>query len=114
MVGDLDELFAGREAAVRETYDRIIAALTLLGPTRIEPKKTSIHLARRSAFAGVHPRKNALLLNIRSAAPIASARIRAREQVSKNRFHNELLLSSPAEVDDELMGWLREAYALSA
>jgi hypothetical protein len=50
---------------------------------------------------------------IRTAAPIESPRVRKLERVSAHRWHNELLLSAPAEVDDEVMGWLGEAYALS-
>jgi Domain of unknown function (DUF5655) len=76
------------------------------------PKKTSIHLTRSVGFAGVHPRKSYLYLNIRTDYPIASPRIAKSEQVSKNRFHNELKLTSPDEIDAELLGWLKDAYAL--
>ena len=55
-----------------------------------------------------------MLLNIRSDKPIASSRVRKTEQVSKNRVHNELLVSSPAEIDAELLAWLAAAYSLSA
>jgi hypothetical protein len=34
------------------------------------------------------------------------------EQVSKNRFHNELKLNSPDEIDEELLGWLKDAHIL--
>jgi hypothetical protein len=34
------------------------------------------------------------------------------EQVSAKRFHYELKLTSPDEVDAELVGWLKEAYHL--
>ena len=109
----VNALFGRSEPGVRTVYHRLLAALEPVGAIRIEPKKTSIHLAARSAFAGVHPRKSAILLNIRSAVPIDSPRIRKREQVSANRFHNELLLTDPVDVDEELIGWLRSAYALS-
>jgi hypothetical protein len=36
------------------------------------------------------------------------------ERVSANRFHNEMLLESPKDVDAEVIGWLKAAYALSA
>jgi len=89
-----------------------LAAFILFGPFQEEPKKTSIHLMRTVGFAGVHPRKSYVYLNIRTDYPIASPRIAKTEQVSKNRFHNELKLTSPGEIDEELLGWLQDAYAL--
>jgi hypothetical protein len=41
---------------------------------------------RGSAFAGFHPRKNALMLTIKADQPIKSARVAKVEQVSKNRW----------------------------
>jgi hypothetical protein len=108
----IDALFAGRDAVVRETYARLLAALHQLGPFQEEPKKTSIHLVRSAGFAGVHPRKNYLYLNLRTDHPLESARVMKAEQVSKNRYHNEVKLSTPNDVDAELVGWLTEAYAL--
>ncbi len=107
-------LFARSDPAVEKTYGALLKAVSKFGKVTAEEKKTSIHLVAKTAFAGVHPRKSAVLLNVRSAAPIRSKRIRKLEQVSANRFHNELLLASPEEVDRELIGWLRAAYALSA
>ena len=67
---------------------------------------------QRRIFAGVHPRKSYLLLNLRTDHPIESQRITKTEQVSKSRFHNEMKLASPEGVDEELLGWLKDAYAL--
>jgi hypothetical protein len=108
-------LFERSEPGVAKTYACLIAALKPFKPLTIEVKKTSVHIVgTKGAFAGVHARKSALLLNIRSAAAIKSPRIRKVEKVSAHRFHNELLLNAPADVDKELLGWLREAHALSA
>jgi len=107
------EHFEGKAPAVEKTYAKLLAAARKLGPVREEPKKTSIHLARRTAFAGVATRKEALLLTLKSEADIASPRVHKRERVSANRWHVELRLASPADVDRELAGWLAKAYALS-
>jgi hypothetical protein len=107
-------LFAGGDPEVLATYDRLLAVLTELGPFTEEPKKTSIHLVRATSFAGVHPRKRSLTLNLRTDRPFESTRIARVEQVSKNRYHNEIRLAQPADVDAELVGWLREAYTLGA
>jgi hypothetical protein len=113
-MSEAEALFAGREPVALDTYRRLIEVLEGFGPFAQEAKKTSIHLACRSAFAGVHPRKAAILLNIRSSRPISSDRIRKLEKVSANRWHNEMLLEAPDQLDAELTGWLREAYELSA
>jgi Domain of unknown function (DUF5655) len=113
----LDALFAGKDAVARAIYDALLAAVRRIGDVAADPKKTSIHLnagPAGTAFAGVHPRKSAILLNIRTDAKLTSARIRKTEQVSKNRYHNELLLTATTDVDDELERWLAAAYRLSS
>jgi hypothetical protein len=102
-------LFARSEPHVADLARQLIGRLA----ARIEPKNGSIHLCRKSAFAGLHPRRGALLLNLRTAAPIDSPRVRKTQRVSANRFHNQLLIGSPDEVDGELPGWLTHAAALA-
>jgi len=105
-------LFAGKDEIVMAIYTRLLEALSTLGPVQEDPKKTSIHLVHKAGFAGVHPRKSYLYLNLRTDYPIESPRITKTEQVSKNRFHNELRLNSPDEIDVELLGGLKDAYVL--
>ena len=105
--------FEGHAPAVREIYRRILTIARAAGPFREEPKKTSIHLARKSAFAGVATRKDALILTIKSASDIRSKRIVKREQASANRWHLEIRLDDPKQVDHELKSWLAEAMRLS-
>ena len=114
MNGSIDRHFAGRAPAVRAIYDRIVSAAKAEGSVREEPKKTSIHLARKSAFAGVATRKDALILTIKSPADIRSARIVRREQASANRGHLEVRLDDPAQVERERKGWLKQSIEMSA
>jgi hypothetical protein len=106
--------FEGKEVSVRATYDRILKSAQQFGQVVEEPKKTSIHLVNRTAFAGVATRKKTIVLTIKSDRKLSSPRIHKSEQVSANRFHHEVKISSPAEVDAELVKWLGDAYALSA
>ena len=78
-----------------------------------KPKKTSIHLVNRTAFAGVATRQHALILTIKSDRNVSSPRIHKSEQTSAKRFHHQVRVNSPAEVDSELVKWLKDAYALS-
>src|SRR5262245_36432240 len=105
--------FENKDPIVKSIYERILKESRKFGTVTEEPKKTSIHLVNRSAFAGVATRKNVLILNIKSAAPIKHPRIAKSEQLSASRFHQEVKLTSPDEVDPVLVGWLRQAYAIS-
>jgi hypothetical protein len=109
----VDDQFTGKAPNVRAIYDLLLSRLRTFGPVTEEPKKTSIHLANTSGFAGVHTRKNYLILNIRSDHLIESTRISKSEQVSKSRYHQEVKLESPDDVNAELLEWLEAAYALS-
>src|ERR1043166_9078445 len=95
----VDEHFTGRGPVVREIYDRILAASRKWGPVEEDPKKTSIHLNRSSAFAGIQTGKDHLVLTVKSRADILSPGVRKREQVSANRWYCYIKLTSADELD---------------
>ena len=109
----VDDHFHGRSPVVREIYDALLKASCAFGPVSEQPKKTSIHLARKSAFAGIQTRREWLILTLKSREDIRSPRVMRREQASANRWHLEVKLTSPDEVDAELVGWLEKAYDLA-
>ena len=106
--------FANREPNVHAIYDKLLVQCSTFGNVVEEPKKTSIHLVNASAFAGVATRKAYLILTIKADTTISSKRIHKSDKVSAARYHLEVKLNSPDEVDAELLGWLKQAYALSA
>jgi hypothetical protein len=109
----ISDHFVDKRPTVRVIYDRLLAETRKFGPVVEQPKKTSIHLVNKSAFAGVVTRKTAIILNIKYAAPIQDARIIHAEQVSSNRFHQEVKLTSLEDIDPVLLGWLKSAYEIS-
>ena len=108
----LDPL-AASEPSAQDLYQALCRAVAKLGGFTEERKKTSIHLVRKSAFAGIAPRKKHLVLTIKAARPLESPRVFKSEQTSKSRWHHEVRLAAPSDIDKELLGWLAEAYALS-
>jgi hypothetical protein len=106
--------FAGKAPNVHKTYNQLLKVLRQFGPVSEEPKKTSIHLVNTTALAGVATRKDYLILTIKSDRKLTSPRIYKTEQVSAKRFHSEVKLVSPEDIDNELIGWLKDAYTLSA
>src|SRR6195256_5952868 len=104
----VDQHFEGKDA-LRTIYDRLVSTAEKFGPVEQDPKKTSIHLNRRTAFAGVAVRKEHLVLTIKSDRPIDSPRVFKSEQTSARRFHHEVKLATLEDLDAELQGWLKTA-----
>lgn len=105
--------FNNKQPLVKATYDAIVKAAEQFGVVKQEAKKTSIHLVRKTAFAGVATRQSALILTLKSKSDLKSDRIVRREQVSAARWHVEVRIDSPQAVDAELKKWLKAAYELS-
>ena len=109
----VNDHFVGKPDEIRKVYDRLVAMVESFGPVEQDPKKTSIHLNRATAFAGVAVRKTHIVLTIKSDHKIKSPRIFKSEQTSAKRYHHETKLSEVEDVDAELKGWLKAAYDLS-
>lgn len=105
--------FSSAVADVRATYDAVLKAARGLGKVREEPKKTSIHLVRRSAFAGIATRRDSLILTLKASTALSSPRVERSQQTSTNRWHHEVRLRTPSDVDQELRVWLERAYELA-
>lgn len=113
-VPDVARHFESAEPTVRDIYDQLLARLRTIGSVTEDPKKTCIHLNRRSALAGVYVRKSHINLEFKTDYPIQSPRIAKSEQVSRSRWHHAVKLDSADSIDAEVMGWLKDAYQLSA
>jgi hypothetical protein len=107
------EHFTNKHPLVQATYEALVKAAERLGPVKQEAKKTSIHLVRKSAFAGIATRQSALILTLKLQTDLKNSRIIRRQQVSKSRWHLEIRLDSPNEVDAQLLKWLKTSYELS-
>jgi hypothetical protein len=110
---NVNDHFAGKRDEIRAIYNRLVAMTEGFGPVEQDPKKTSIHLNRQTAFAGVAVRKAHIVLTIKSDRPIPSSRIFRSEQTSAKRFHHEIKLGAVGDLDAELQKWLKAAYDLS-
>jgi hypothetical protein len=105
--------FEGKDPALRTLYHKTIEMLRSIGPVTAEPKKTCIHLVRRTAFGGIHFRKDHLLLEFKSACAIDDPAIAKSEQISANRWHHTVRLDSSDALTEKLRDWLRNAWEMS-
>jgi hypothetical protein len=108
-VVELDAHFAGRPG-LRETFDQLAAALP--DDVRVEPLRTAIILAHHTTLAYVAVLRDRLRLGIFLDRALEADRVAAVARVSARKIDNVIELRTTADIDDEVRGWLAEAYAL--
>ena len=106
--------FEGKDTVVRKIYDELLKTLRNHGPIQESAGRSSIRLVRDNTLAGVTPRQNYVILTIKSDRLVSSHRIRRTERISPNVYLLKLKLSSPEDINEELVLWLDHAYKLSA
>jgi hypothetical protein len=113
VVGDgaVDAQYAGEKAALRPIHDRLVAAVRKFGgDVEIDPKKTYVSLRRSKQFALVQPStKTRVDVGIQLKGVTPAGRLEASGSFNAMVSHR-VRLESVAEVNDELIAWLREAY----
>ena len=105
------EQYAGPKAALEPIYDAIVAAVTKFGgDVEISPKKGYVSLRRSKQFALVQPSTATRVdvgIQLKGRAP--EGRLEASGSFNAMVTHR-VKLSSLAEVDKALIGWLKAAY----
>ena len=104
-------LFKGDKDALRPLFEQVVAAAKALGSdVEIAPKKANVSLRRRKQFALLQPTTRTRLdlgLILRGTAP----RGRLEPSGSFNAmFTHRVKLAVPADLDAELLTWLKDAY----
>lgn len=102
-------IYVGPKAGLRPIHDALMAELASLGPFEVAPKKGYVSLRRKKQFAMVGPGSSARVevgLNDRGL----SGGERLIAMPAGGMCHWKVNLTSVAEVDAELIGWIREAY----
>lgn len=105
----LDGLYTGAKAALRPIHDAVLSAMRTLGPFEEAPKKTYVSYRRAKQFCMVGPATNTRVevsLNMKGVP--ATDRLEALPAGQMCQY--KVRLTDAAQVDDELLGWIRHAY----
>lgn len=98
---------------IDELQKTLIQLLKSFGKFQMEQKKESIHVVRRRAFLGIHPKKSYLGVNVvlnRSEVVPAADKV---EQVSANRFHHFYKITDKKKLNKSFAVVVKEAYELA-
>ncbi len=107
--GGLDQHFARAAPEVRAAFDRVLAAVSALGPVDVLPEKSRIALPARRSFAAFMPRRRWLNGHLVLARQIVSPRFLRVQELSPHNVVHTFRLTSPADVDAQFVTWLAEA-----
>ena len=105
-------MFAGDKAALRPIYDALMKKILAFGPDIEQaPKKGYMSLRRKTQFATLHPSTKTrfdLGLKLKGVEPAG----RLEKAGSWNAMvSHRVRLESASDVNAEVIGWLRAAYA---
>ena len=104
--------YAGAKAALRPIYDRLAAAATALaGDVTLAPRKTYVALGRGRQFGLIQAStKSGIDLGLKLPGVAPTERLQAAGNFGSRQITHRVVLTSEAEVDNEVLGWLRAAY----
>lgn len=116
----IEAFFRGRDKA-RELFDALRTVIDSIGPTQVHVSKSQIAFATRHNVAVVwtpdrylNPKRNApLVLTVSLRRRDPSPRWKEITPVGSGRYTHHLELHAPEEIDDEVRGWLAEAWMLA-
>ena len=109
----LDALYTGAKAALRPLHLAVMQAVDAIGPCEVAPKKSYVSLRRKKQFAMVGPAtKDSVEIGFNAKDLKPHARLKALPPGGMCQATTRI--SSVAEVDATLKGWLQQAYDAAA
>lgn len=109
----IEEYFSTGPPFERPVFDAVMARLEAIGSIHVEPVSVGIFLKRSRTFAELRPMTKWVAVSFSLPRLITSARI-ARKVIDAGRSKYHVVnVRGPEQVDEELGGWLVEAYLAS-
>lgn len=99
--------YSGKHAPLRPAYDAVVASVRTFGDDiELAPKKTYVSLRRRKQFGQVGPASGQLEVCLNLPGRDGTDRLKPITGMATHRVR----IADASGLDDELLGWLREAY----
>jgi hypothetical protein len=109
----IDNQFRGKSPSLRKVFDQLLNKVSQFGPVRSDTVRSAINITNRFHFAMVYVLRDSLKVDFSSNRKLDSKRILRSQKMSENSYINYLKLTSPEDTDEELLGWLKEAYLMA-
>jgi hypothetical protein len=106
----LAEYFATGPAHERPVFDEVMEHLDSVGPVHVEPVSVGIFLKRARTFAQLRPMQRWVALSFSLPRVVHHPRISRKPISHGGRYYHVVNVRSPDDLDDDIRGWLTEAY----
>lgn len=106
----LEEYFSTGPERERPIFDAVMRHLETVGPVHVEPVSVGIFLKRNRGFAELRPMQRWEALSFSLPRAVRHPRITRKVQPYHGRYFHVVNLRGPEDLDDEIRGWLTEAY----
>ena len=103
------EIYSGPKADLRPIHEKLMSAINKFGEFEIAPKKGYLSLRRKKQFATIGPSTKTRVdvgLNMRGIKGTA----RLLELPAGGMCQYKIGVTKAGEIDEELVGWIRQAY----
>jgi hypothetical protein len=106
----LEEFLARQDPQLRLIFEAVVPTLAGIGPMVIDAVGVGLFAKRSRNFAEFRHKRGRVQVWFRLSRPLESPRLRRMAREGRRGYSCYLDLREVADVDEELVGWLREAY----
>ena len=106
----LTEYFSTGPPIERPIFDVVNAHLQSLGPVHVEPVSVGIFFKQPRKFAQLRPMQKWVALSFSLTHKVDHRLITRKPIAHGRRYYHVINLTGPDDLDDEIRGWLTEAF----
>ncbi len=108
----VDEYFALAQPWERPVFEVVAAHLESLGPVIIDPITIGILFKNGPMLCELRAMKKWTALGFHLGRRLTSGRLSRKVIDHRTKYFHVINIDDPEQVDDEILGWLTEAYPL--
>jgi len=109
----LEEYFSTGPAFERPIFEAVMAMLEPVGPVHVEPVSVGIFLKRAQMFAQLRPMTKWETLSFSLPRVVQHPTITRKVLAHAGRYWHVCKLTGPEDLDDDIAGFLAEAWSLA-
>jgi hypothetical protein len=106
----VEEYFSTGPPHERPIFEAVMTHLADVGPVVVEPVSVGIFLKRARSFSELRPMQRWVAVSFSLPRKVRHPLIVRKPIAYGGKYYHVANVASPDDLDDELLGWLTEAY----